>query len=289
MARTAGDNRAVTLITAAYGRLLGATGSADDYVAKVKEALMLLQLPRDRSLQVTLTAILSHAYRLAGLLREALAANDEATGGVGEISEADTQTLGFDIGIWLRGMRAQTLVWLGRFDDARALAEALLSESDTKVDTLHRMIGHAVHIDAAWISQREEDIAAHAQAMVDLAEKAGNPYLLVYAKGYSGLAHCIAQRWQSASECLQDAIKFARSKKAGLENEPRMLADLAIALLQHGDKDGAAHIAQEAIASARRRNARVPLILVMRSHSPAGADPAILKAMIAESGLWVNG
>ncbi len=291
IARQTGDNRAMTLLTAAYGRLLGATGSADDYVAKVKEALALLQLPRDRSLQVTLTAILCHAYRLAGLLREALQANDAALAGVGEIAEADQLTLGFDIAIWLRGMRAQILAWLGRFDEARSLAEGLIGDDSGKVDALHRMIGHAVHIDSAWLgaagSRDGGDAAQHAATMLALAEKAGNPYLLVYARGYGGLAQCVAAQWSPASAALKEAIALAHQKKAGLENEPRMLADLAMALAQAGDAEGAAKAAEEAIATARRRGARLPLIFALRSRRPP--DAAAVEALLAESGLALRG
>jgi adenylate cyclase len=288
VAREVGDARAATLITVAYGRLLAATGSADDYVAKVREALVALQLPRDRSLHVTLTAILSHALRLAGLLREALAASDEALEGVGDISATDVQTLGFDVGVWLRGGRAQTLTWLGRFDEATELANWLVSEEDSKIDTLNRMIGHGVHIDVAWCRRLSADVQSHADRMLALAQQAQNPYLLVYAQSYKGLAHAVSGQWPHAVEHLQRAIGFARQKKAGLENEPRMLGDLATILFNAGDKDGALRIAQEGMRIARGRGARLPLIFVLRNHGAAmGADPAMVKSLIAESGLWL--
>ncbi len=256
MARETGDNRAVTLITAAYGRLLGATGSADDYVAKVKEALALLQLPRDRSLQVTLTAVLCHAYRLAGLLREALAANDDALAGVGEISEADQQTLGFDIGIWLKGMRAQTLVWMGRFDDACQLIDDLLALEDQKLDALHRIQAHAAYVDMAWF--RSDLILAqkHGPSIRIVAEKSGNPYLLAYAKSYEGLIAGMAGDLVQADSQLREALRYMRAKRSGLENEGRVLADLAEICRRVGNKDEARRHAEAAMNIGVGRRAR---------------------------------
>ena len=65
----AGKNfRGNALIHAAYGRILAAGGSADEYVEKVKEAQSLAGATNDASLTLTLGAVLSHALRLSGRL-----------------------------------------------------------------------------------------------------------------------------------------------------------------------------------------------------------------------------
>ncbi|MEO8560126.1 MAG: hypothetical protein ABI439_13740, partial [Rhodospirillales bacterium] len=259
MARETGDNRAVTLITAAYGRLLGATGSADDYVAKVKEAMALLQLPRDRSLQVTLTAVLCHAYRLAGLLREALAANDDALAGVGEISEADQQTLGFDIGIWLTSMRAQTLVWMGRFDEAQPILDALLAPDNGKIDLAHRVHCHSVYADIAWFLDDGALAQLHCHKLTELADKSGVPYLLAYSKCFDGLVAMLAHDLAGGRDRLQSALAYMRLRKAGLENEVRTLCDLAELEILAEQKDQAAKHVTQALEIATRRNARASI------------------------------
>ena len=66
-------------------------------------------------------------------------------------------------------------------------------------------------------------------------EGSGNPYLRVYAQACRGLSHIVAGRLTSAIEDLSEALSFARSRKAGLENEPRILADLANAYRLNGD------------------------------------------------------
>ena len=69
----AGKNfRGNALIHAAYGRILAAGGSADEYVEKVKEAQSLAGSTNDASLTLTLGAVLSHALRLSGRLGKRL-------------------------------------------------------------------------------------------------------------------------------------------------------------------------------------------------------------------------
>jgi hypothetical protein len=71
-------------------------------------------------------------------------------------------------------------------------------------------------------------------------------------------AHIVGGRLISAIEDLSDALKFARSRRAGLENEPRILADLANAYRLNGDIVTALSIVGEAIEVATERHARVP-------------------------------
>ena len=125
IARALKDMRAVTLVTAAYGRVLAASGSADDYVATVSEVLGQLDDKRDASLKVVLTAILCHALRLAGDLPRALQANDTALARVNEVADIDQQTLGFNVGVWVKGMRGQILAMMDRTDEAKPLLDEL--------------------------------------------------------------------------------------------------------------------------------------------------------------------
>ncbi|HJX83476.1 MAG TPA: hypothetical protein VJ723_03940, partial [Candidatus Angelobacter sp.] len=73
-----------------------------------------------------------------------------------------------------------------------------------------------------------------------------------------GLCHIVARRLTSAIQDLSDALSFARSRKAGLENEPRILADLANAYKLNGDDATALATVDEAIKVATERHARIP-------------------------------
>jgi len=113
-------------------------------------------------------------------------------------------------------------------------------------------------VDLGWAEGNIGMAQEHADRAFSIAMKAGNPYLRVYAQASRGLSHIVAGRLTSAIEDLSDALSFARSRKAGLENEPRILADLANAYRLNGESATALATAEEAIKIATERHARIP-------------------------------
>jgi class 3 adenylate cyclase/tetratricopeptide (TPR) repeat protein len=257
LAMALGDIRANALIHAAYGRILANGGSADEYVEKIREAKAIADGGNDPSVQITLKAVLCHALRLSGHMSEALQMNTEAMNRAHEIVKFDRQTLGFDVEIWLTAMRGQTLVMLGRGDEARPLLDRIIRLDADQIDALHHVIPSLAYVDLAWASGNIGLAQEHAERAFSLAVKSGNPYLRVYAQASRGLAHTIAGRLTSAIADLSDALNFARLRKAGLENEPRILADLANAYRLNGDTANAFATVGEAIRVASERHARI--------------------------------
>src|SRR6266850_5241868 len=96
----------------------------------------------------------------------------------------------------------------------------------------------------------------HAERAFSMAVRSGSPYLRTYATACRGLSHFVAGRSGAAVEDLSAAIDFARRRKAGLEYEPKMLADLANAYLLKGDLSAALRAADEAIAVCAARHAK---------------------------------
>ena len=261
-----GDMRANVLIHAAYGRILANGGSADEYVKRIQEAKVIADEGDDASVQITLKAVLCHALRLSGRMSEALEMNIQATNRAGEILKFDRQTLGFDVEIWLTAMRGQTLVMLGRGEEARASLDHIIQLDESRVDATHYLIPSLAYVDLAWSEGNAELAQEHAERAFSLALKSGSPYLRVYAQACRGLSHTIAGRLTSAIEDLSDALSFARSRKAGLENEPRILADLANAHRQNGDLATAFTVVNQAIDIATARHARIPECLARFVH-----------------------
>ena len=258
MALALGDMRANALIHAAYGRILANGASADEYVEKVREAKAIADQGNDPSVQITLKAVLCHALRTSGRMSEALQLNIEAMDRAHEIVKFDRQTLGFDIDVWLTVMRGQTLVMLGRGEEARPFLDRILQLETGQVDALHHVIPSLAYVDLAWAEGNIGLAQEHADRAFSIALKTGNPYLRVYAQACRGLSHIVAGRLTSAIEELSDALNFARSRRAGLENEPRILADLANAYRMNGDNATALATVNEAIRVAAERHARVP-------------------------------
>jgi adenylate cyclase len=282
IASSLGDMRAVTLVTAAYGRALGSIGSAGDYVAKVSEARDLLDPEKHAGLYVLLTAIRCHALWLAGDLRTALADNDMALAKAHLVEEQDQQTLGFRVPIWVKGMRGQILTMMGRFDEAQALASELIAADESTVDLLHRLLAHATMTDIAWGQGNAILATEHSTAAHRLGEKSGNPYLIVYGRGYAGVGQTMRAELSDATATISDALRQARQRKAGLENEARLLCDLAYVQLRAGLRDRGRETAEEAASVARRRGAKI--WLAYAEWLTGGPTSPVFKQLVAETG-----
>ena len=285
-AAASGDLRANALLHAGYGRILGATGSADKYVETIREAESLIGNSIDASLRVTLKAVLCHALRLSGRMLDALAVNIEALDNVGEVKKFDRQMLGFDIEPWLTAMRGQTLVMLGRGDDARLYLDSVIDMDPTRIDITHHVVPSLAYVDWAWATGDVQLAARHAERAFSMAMKSGTPYLRVYAQACRGLSYVVAGRLDEAVKDLLDALGFARRQRAGLENEARILADLANAYRLKGESVSAISAATEAIGIATLRHARVAQCLahIVRSDALI-ASPSASKDMDARAEL----
>lgn len=291
LALATGNLRANAWVHAAYGRNLAVRGSADDYVARMREAFDLATAANDRGVEAMLQALLSQAIRLAGHLDKALQANIEASNLAGGISEVDRQLLPFDVDRWLMVMRGQILVLLGRFDEARSYLDRML-QADTDPITLHLV--SVAYVDLAWGQDDKELADFHAERVMAMAADTGSPYVRVAALACRGVSHLISQRFEAAVDDLEKALAFARSRKAGLESEARILADLANAYRLNGDLRRAGRTAVEAIEVAVARAARVPECLARIVHAEvlwqvgeterAGLELQAVRALMEETG-----
>jgi tetratricopeptide (TPR) repeat protein len=134
----------------------------------------------------------------------------------------------------------------------------ILQLQSNQVDPVHHVMPNMAYVDIAWAEGNVGLAQQHADRAFSIAIKSGNPYLRVYAQACRGFSHIIAGRFTSAIEDLSDALSFARSRKAGLENEPRILADLANAYRLNGESVVALSTVDQAIKVATERHARIP-------------------------------
>jgi len=178
---------------------------------------------------------------------------------------------------------------LGRKDEARPFLDLIIQLEDGQIDTLHHVIPSWAYVDLAWVEGNVGLAQEHAERAYHLAIKSGNPYLRVYGQACRGLSHVVARRLTSAIQDFSDALTFARSRKAGLEAEPRILADLANAYRLNGNDTTALATADEAIKVATERHARIPecLARIVRAdlllRSPIGDQIAEGREEIAHS------
>jgi adenylate cyclase len=257
LALATGNLRANAMLHIGIGRIIAVRGSADDYVAKASEAIALARQAGDQSLEVMLSAGLCHALRLAGRLREALEVNIAIAGRTDAVSKTHRQMLGFEIEPWLTALRGQLLIMMGRADEARSYLDRVIQMNPDQINLSDHLVPSISYVDIAWAEGDVWLAEFHGERAYSMALRSGNPYLQTYATAAHGLAHLVAGRPGPAIEDLTNAIEFARRRRAGLEYEPRMLADLANAYRLKGDFKAALQTADEAVQTSTSRNTRI--------------------------------
>jgi adenylate cyclase len=265
-ARQVGDDLYEPMLLGSYGRILGATGAADEYVALAREAMTLASRAKDAGRTVALGGMLSQAYWLAGLFNEALTENDSALAIIAEKRNLEghitlglsvRQLLGFDVEHWIKCTRTRILVGLGRFDEANDVIESLLRLAPSRIDpAVIQIIPHVALVEIAW--WRDDPVTAreNTRRVNEYAEQTAIPYLRVAALGCAGLAKSTAHEFTAAAREFRKAIDFAHEAKVGLEFEPRLLSNLADTLCRAGEVVSAADVARDAIEVSRRRTHR---------------------------------
>jgi class 3 adenylate cyclase len=262
LAREAGDRKHEMTLLGSYGRVMAATGSADDYVRLVREALALTDAETAAGIILLLNGLLTQACWRAGLFHEALAANDAALATLEDETDRGAsivlglnvdQMVGFDVAHWVRCQRPVVLSPLGRFDEAELSLAQVLRPDMTTVEPAVQYLPHAVAVEMAWL--RGDPVAAkwHADKSAAYADQSGMLFLGVWAKICRGLASLTVGDFAAAEQHLLEALRMARHGKAGLEEEARVLAYLTEAYILAGDFERAARTSVEAMEAARCR------------------------------------
>jgi tetratricopeptide (TPR) repeat protein len=265
-AREAGNRRHEALLIAGYGRIVAASGSVDEYVRSVREALAALDAEANPEEALLLNGLLCQASTLAGFVGDALSANsaafdlidDERRGAAGVVLGLTAgQMVGFDVPYWMKCLQVRPLIMLGRFSDADERLARLFQVDPADAEPVHQGIPHHVAVELAWF--RNDTLAAtrHADQIARLATQAANPYWLVLASFCQGLAASTAGDFTEADRFFQQALDASRRGRAGLEFEARISAFRADNLMRAGDPRRAGEVAAEAIGVARRKADRL--------------------------------
>ncbi len=264
------DNSMLSLLLAADGRILVASGHpADDYVARIREAIEVeSKQPRPGRI-ATLNVLLCHACFLAGFLEDALAANGRAQRDIDSIDAFDEEFCGLNVEQWMNSLRGRILVRLGRFDEAERGLRDLLAIEATLLDPAVRFIPHLALVDLGYFRRDPALATEHARRIGEIAERGRSPYLQVYALGCQGTARFVDGDMAGAIAKLTEGVACARSTKAALEFEPEMMATLADGHYRAGDPERAVSVAGQAIDLARRRGARLAECRAAMIHAAA--------------------
>ena len=253
------DDTMIPLLLFVEARISGASGgAADNYVARVRQALQILNAEADQSRAATLYASLSQAYGWAGLFNEALEANDRALSLLQHVQEFENRFLGYSVEHWTLSLRARILIHLNRIDEGRAWLDHMLSIEDGLIDPTVQFISHLGYVDLAWMSGDADLAMKHARHVSALAERHGTPYLRVFSYACMAMAQGLAGDSQSAIAGLEEGIDFMHAAGAALDYEPDMMACLAECLERAGRHGEALSTAERTIGLSRDRSARLP-------------------------------
>jgi adenylate cyclase len=190
-------------------------------------------------------------------MRQALDLLDDLIAEAESDPSREEQRIGFTPQLWLLGLRAETLIWVGRLDAARADLQTMAAA----VDEWHQtdLINHAnkAWVDLHWMSGNVDAARDAAARGVEFAEQCGSPYSVTMAYAALGCAQLMDARAAESVAAYDRALYEARSHRVGLEFEARMLAERAQARLADGDGVGARSDAVRAGEVAREKHARV--------------------------------
>jgi class 3 adenylate cyclase/tetratricopeptide (TPR) repeat protein len=265
LAREAGDQKHATLLLGSYGRILASTGSVNEYIALVRQALVRAKDDGDPEGSITFNGMLSQAYLLAGLFREALAANETALEAIEDQSQQQggvvlgltvDQLLGFDVIHWIRCQRARILFYLGQLDEVDRWLPRVLQVDPRRIDPVVHFIPHAVSVELAWHRGESSIARSHAREVAGYATQSAMPYLRVIELFCNGLSASVSGDFVMALNSFEDALTTARRTRAGMEFEARIFTLLADTHARAGDQQRAVEQARRAIDVARLRTDR---------------------------------
>lgn len=252
------DDSLIPLLLLVDGRIAQVSGGKSDaFVGQIRRAIALAEARGDAGRLATLHASLSHAYGWAGLLREALEANDEALKRVAAVSDFDHQFLGYSVEHWTLSLRGRILLRLGRFDEARRCFDHIIS-INSLIDPTVLFVAHYGYVDLAWCLDDIAMAAVHAARIAALAARHGSAYLKLYQMASRAMADGIAGEYSEAIQGVTDSLGFLRQTKAAIEYEPELLASQADYMMRSGLLEQAVTTAEEAVALSRLRDARLP-------------------------------
>jgi class 3 adenylate cyclase len=249
------DSRLTQLLLIVEGRMLQAGGaSADEYVDRATTALTLVE-PTDVGRRAMVNAALCHAYGRAGLLAEALAANEVAWRDVASIDRFDREFVGFGVEHWILAMRGRSLARGGKLDEARLVWQEMLQSG--AIDPTVEAIPHLGYVEFAWCVGDAELARTEAERIVELAGRSGIPYIRVIAALCTGVAASMAGDLQAALPALTAGLSLVRANRVAMEFEAEILAAIAECEAQTGELEQAHAHAAQAMELSRTRGMRI--------------------------------
>ena len=286
------DDRLVPWLFTIEGRMLVASGgSADGYVDRVRKALLYIDLDREPGRVALVHAFLSQACSWAGLLEDALAANDLALANVAHVDAFDREFIGFSIEQWLLSVRSRLLARLARHAEARECLERIRELEANPKDAPLPGMSAVGFVELAAATSDAQLALLHADELERVAARTPAPYVIAFMQGYRGVVSALAGDHRDALERYGTALALVRKSGAAREYETELLACIADSRLRLGEARDAHAAASEAIELSRQRGTRVAecRALIVRGEAALSAHEAHEDLRKAEALIAVTG
>jgi class 3 adenylate cyclase/tetratricopeptide (TPR) repeat protein len=287
LAEESRDVQALAALHGVYGCVLGlAGGDMDEYVRNSREATRLADLTEDQGLQIGERLWLACACAFAGRLAEGIEVCETARRRFPEDPALGAGYTGASPFLTILFAQSWMLCRLGRINEAVVVCE--------RAETLARRHGDNELLSWLQLPRIEIDVifanaaAArdHARRGLEAAEKIGSPQARMVGLTALGIAHGLNTEWEEAVAVFQEVLRMAISG-VFRQAESWTHAELAEALLGHGDLDRAEHEAQAAVAVAYERHSRcwevranLVLARIQLRHADAQALARAEKALV---------
>jgi class 3 adenylate cyclase/tetratricopeptide (TPR) repeat protein len=245
VAERLGDESGHAFLLTSYGRSCGLAGDVAEYLRCAERAAELAARSDDATLAFEMSSVLAHALLSVGRLgaartiaRRSLVQLDRDPALARILSRSTAP-------VFCRFWWALASAYIGETAEARRALEAVLADPEEGgLAALYGTHGFLCEV-LRWDGDLDGALA-HGLRATELAAERGSPLTRVEAGVFLGTAALASGDAEAATDLVTAALALARSRRAALGYEPRLLATLAEAKAEAGDPAAARAILAEA-------------------------------------------
>jgi len=254
LAEKANDPASLAVLHLHYGMYRGfSRADVPGFAKHAREAAAVADRAEDPGLLLAVGSSLSLALFVEGKLEKAVAVGRSALRVQPDDVTLGSEHWGFSPFAQLSGLTHCFESWAGRPAGAlEGLEPPLRIARQQGSVELESYVRFWVVIASEFLG-RADVALAHGRQSVETAERSGVPVAVVYANFGLGIAHCVAESWADAANCLERAVQVAREEETAQMEEPAFLARLGEAYAGLGDGARAKETVEQALLLARER------------------------------------
>jgi adenylate cyclase len=296
LAERSGDRALLTRLLATFGESLFFAGGGADALSYLREANALAREVDDATVQLSVRLDNAQTAFWSGRLREALEHSEQGLRQLQQGYESDSEV---PVGLWgeafVLAQRGIILTFMGRCREGAADLEQSLRLADESGSIEARSVARQFCCMAAVSAGNVQLAVPHAHAAIELAARAGNPFIERLAQASLGSLYAASGRAREAVPMLEKLTSDGENASAIGAIEWLLLPALAEAHRVAGDPTRACRMAERAISMTRANGAltgecaaQLALAAALLDTQGVPARPAIETALARAESLIVE-